>query len=310
MDKQILFSILIPAYKISFLRQCLRSILNQSYNLFEIIILDDCSPYGIKGVIDEFRSDKIRYYRNEINCGALNVVDNWNKCLKYASGNYSICMGDDDELPSTALEEYVKQIKKYPTVDVFHAKTILINSEGENIDVVNTRKEYESCISFIRHRMDGDLQFVGDFCYRTEKLKEKGGYVKFPLAWCSDDVTAYMMSAKNGIVNLNAPSFYYRVNDFSISTTGNSLMKIKAIEKQRIWLRRFVQTLNYKDIQNQLSQKYVLRNIDTYLDKQKAGCISEDIRRNKQEIMFWLVNKAKYKITNKLFIYAILRAFK
>lgn len=309
-NSKVLFSILIPAYKTTYLRECLKSILEQSYPGYEIIVVDDCSPNDIKGVVDEMASDKIKYFRNERNCGAVDVVDNWNRCLNYATGDFSICIGDDDEFPVNALEEYAKKIAAYPAVDVFHAKTVLIDEKGEKKYIVNTRKEYESCIAFIRHRIDGDLQFVGDFCYRTEKLKAKGGFVKFPLAWGSDDVTAYMMAKEYGVVNLEIPSFYYRVNEYSISSTGNIEIKIKAIERQRKWLRDFVSSLLCNEIPDKLSQQYVLKHLDANLDNKISGLISDDVCVNKMRILYWLKKKSQYRLNKSTIIYGLLRAFR
>ena len=72
-------------------------------------------------VVKSFTNARIRYYVNEKNCGAENVVDNWNICLGYARGDYVICMGDDDKLLSTCLKEYAKLIERYPGLGVYHA---------------------------------------------------------------------------------------------------------------------------------------------------------------------------------------------
>lgn len=96
------FSITIPAFKRAFLHEAIESCLAQTYEDFELIIVDDASPEDLKSVVDQFDDKRIRFYRNEKNCGALNVVDNWNKCLAYAKGDYVICMGDDEQLHRTA----------------------------------------------------------------------------------------------------------------------------------------------------------------------------------------------------------------
>ena len=84
------FSITIPAYKQKYLSEAIESCLAQTYQEFEVIIVDDASPEYLKSVVDKFDDTRIRYYRNEKNCGALNVVDNWNICLSYATGDYVI----------------------------------------------------------------------------------------------------------------------------------------------------------------------------------------------------------------------------
>ena len=116
------FSIVIPAYKNNFLSEAIKSVLNQTYLDFELIIVDDCSPEDLKTVVDQFNDKRIQYYRNKKNCGAINVVDNWNICLSLCNGEYIICMGDDDLILPNCLEEYAKLMAKYPGLGVYHAE--------------------------------------------------------------------------------------------------------------------------------------------------------------------------------------------
>ena len=146
------FSILIPAYKSNFLYECIESVLVQTYIKFELIIVDDDSPNNIYEIVTMFNDSRIKYYRNHKNCGALNVVDNWNKCLSYATGDYVICMGDDDILCENCLEEYKKLIDKYPSLNVFHGRTEIINEKSEFVRLTEARPEYESVYSLIWHR--------------------------------------------------------------------------------------------------------------------------------------------------------------
>lgn len=67
------FSITIPAYKQKYLYEAIESCLAQTYEDFELIIVDDASPEDLKSVVDQFDDKRIRFYRNEKNCGALNV---------------------------------------------------------------------------------------------------------------------------------------------------------------------------------------------------------------------------------------------
>lgn len=84
------FSVAIPAYKRRYLYEAITSVLSQTYQEFELIIVDDCSPEDIKSVVDQLTDGRIRYYRNERNCGAENVVDNWNICLNYCRDCWEI----------------------------------------------------------------------------------------------------------------------------------------------------------------------------------------------------------------------------
>ena len=69
------FTIAIPCYKNKFLKEALDSILIQTYNNYEIIILNDKSPYDIDSIVSNYHDKRIRYYKNEINCGAFNIIN-------------------------------------------------------------------------------------------------------------------------------------------------------------------------------------------------------------------------------------------
>ena len=87
MNKEILFTVTIPAYKRKFFKEAIVSILEQTYPNWELVIVDDASPEDLNSVVREFDDSRIKYYRNDKNIGAENVVENWNKCLNYAKGD-------------------------------------------------------------------------------------------------------------------------------------------------------------------------------------------------------------------------------
>jgi len=82
--------------------ECIRSILNQTYDNFEILIYNDGSVDSTKKVLEQFKSNKnIKIYNNKINQGALYGRYNLNKL---AQGEIVSFVGLDDKLRSDALE--------------------------------------------------------------------------------------------------------------------------------------------------------------------------------------------------------------
>ena len=66
------------------LEEAIKSCLSQTYKNFELVIVDDFSPEDLKSIVAPFLSDeRVRYYRNEKNFGAVDVVDNWNRALSF-----------------------------------------------------------------------------------------------------------------------------------------------------------------------------------------------------------------------------------
>lgn len=257
-------SVLIPAYKDAYLKEAVESVIDQTYDLWELVVVDDNSPNNIRGIIDSFYDSRIRYYRNDSGFGAFHVVGNWNKCLSYASGDYVVCMGDDDKLAPKCLENYVRLITKYPHLDVFHTKLEKID-ESSTICYINDRdqrSEYEDAYVFMSERFQGRNQFIGDYLFRTEALRAKGGFVDFPCAWFSDEITVVMMIGDKGIANVQETGFFYRINRYSISSNStNTNRKIEAIHKAKGWYEEYLRNVplvsSQKKVLCELLRKYV-----------------------------------------------------
>lgn len=304
-------SVTIPTYKSRFLKESIRSVLNQTYSDFELIIVDDASPENILGIVAQFDDSRIRYYRNDRNCGAINVVDNWNKCLEYAKGDYIICMGDDDLLLPNCLEEYSKLINQYPGLGVYHAWTEIIDENSEFSNITAARCEFESVYSLIWHRWDNrKLQFIGDFLFDTKLLKQNGGFYKLPLAWGADDISAIIAAKLFGIANTQKPCFCYRSNSLTISNTGNSVIKMRAIMEEEKWYKSFLE----EKPTTELDMKYwkCINDILPHVFMKKKGLtIAKALKGNSLfRLIYWIKNRKKYDLTARILIYSLVQSFK
>ena len=298
------FSILVPAYKQEFLDKALQSILNQSCGSWELIILNDCSPDDIRNTVSVYQDSRISYYENAENCGAVNVVDNWNKCLSYASGEYVICMGDDDKLDENALAQYNHYIDRFPSCDVFHTPSIKIDEQGQPLYVTNKRPEYESATSWLRHRLLGEEQFIGDYCFKRSTLNSLGGFVKLPLAWGSDDLTALACAKNNGIVNLQRPVFFYRESSRTISRTGNAELKMLALRQCEDFFRSFLSE-ECDDSLESLEKAGAFLKIGNYFFMRKMFTIAEDLSGRRSHFFKWYSMRKKYQISVPQLIMAL-----
>lgn len=110
-----LVSVLIPTYNYArFLDEAIQSVLDQTYQHFEIVIVDNNSTDDTAQVVSKYLSDnRVKYYRNERNLG---LVGNWNKCVEYASGEFVKFLMADDKFKPELLEEFLDIMKRYPKV--------------------------------------------------------------------------------------------------------------------------------------------------------------------------------------------------
>lgn len=305
------FSVGIPAYKSHFLYECISSILNQSYPEFELIIINDFSPHPIDKIVAQFNDNRIRYFKNDKNIGAENVANNFNNCLEKAQGDFFILMGDDDKMEPDYLEEFSKLILKYPNLDVFHCRSTIIDENSQPITLTPSWPEYESVYDNMWHRMnESRVQFIADFVFRTSVLKNNGGFYFLPLAWGTDDITAYIAIDNKGIAHVNKPVLNYRRHPFTISSIGNHELKIKAIMLKQVWFNNFllIKPHLHDDliIYNDLCQ-----NINKLIQKQKIYTITSSLKGHffKNSIIY-IYKRKKFNISVIEIIYSFIEYFK
>lgn len=92
------FSVIIVAYNIEkYIDEAIKSVLNQSFDNYEIIIIDDCSTDGTQEVINKYSSSKnVKIYQTKKNTGTAGGPRNLG--IKYAQGEYILFLDGDDKL--------------------------------------------------------------------------------------------------------------------------------------------------------------------------------------------------------------------
>lgn len=223
-----LFSFVLPAYKSRFLKEALDSILAQTYIDFELIIVDDASPENIKGIVDLYDDLRLLYYRNPENIGGKDLVAQWNHSISFAKGDYIILASDDDKYAPEYLEEIERMIRRFPDVNVFRPRISYINtnseviySEPESNDIILSR------LGYLQRMVEGKLMSgVPQYVFKRKALIENQGFVNFPMAWASDDVTVVALADK-GLAIVNKPLFYFRYSDINISGRSDTIQTMR-----------------------------------------------------------------------------------
>jgi len=131
-------SVIIPNYNHShFLKDRIDSIINQSFQDFELIILDDCSNDHSRNLIEKYRSNlkvsSIIY--NEANSGSTFVQ--WKKGIELAKGKYIWIAESDDLADERLLENLVPVLNDNTNAGLIFCNSVIINIEGKIIGNTN-----------------------------------------------------------------------------------------------------------------------------------------------------------------------------
>lgn len=97
-------SICVPTYNgEEYLAECLDSILNQTYQQLEVLVVDDCSSDRTQEIVWKYeeQDSRVKLVVNEENLG---LVGNWNECLKLAKGRWVKLHFQDDVMEQETIE--------------------------------------------------------------------------------------------------------------------------------------------------------------------------------------------------------------
>lgn len=114
MNNQPLVSVLMTSYnREKYIAEAIESVLNSTYQNFELIIVDDCSTDSTVAIAKEYldKDHRIQLYVNEKN---IQQFPNRNKAASYAAGKYIKYLDSDDRIYDWGLEYCVDMIEKYP----------------------------------------------------------------------------------------------------------------------------------------------------------------------------------------------------
>lgn len=106
-----LVSIIMPSYNTAaYIKETINSVISQTYQQWELIIVDDCSTDNTDEIVDSFLKDpRIRYMKNERNSGA---AVSRNRAIREARGKWIAFLDSDDLWMSEKLEKQIAFMKR------------------------------------------------------------------------------------------------------------------------------------------------------------------------------------------------------
>lgn len=134
-----LVSVLLVTYNLqNYVERAVKSVLDQTYDNFQIILVDDYSSDGTWGRVQQFRS-RVKLIRHKKRCfisAALNTA------LKHAVGDYIVRLDGDDKMYATLIDREVKFLEDYPELGYVHCDYHVVDETGKRMKKPKLR-EYD-----------------------------------------------------------------------------------------------------------------------------------------------------------------------
>lgn len=121
-------SVVMPVYGVEkFVAAAVESVLAQSYEDFELLVVDDCSPDRSVEICQQYADPRIRIIRHEFNRGLAGAR---NTGVRHATGDYLGFLDSDDLWTPDKLERHVAHLDARPEVGVSFSRSAFVDEEG------------------------------------------------------------------------------------------------------------------------------------------------------------------------------------
>ncbi|MBD1847730.1 glycosyltransferase family 2 protein [Cyanobacteria bacterium FACHB-63] len=171
-------TIAIPTYNRSdLLKISLKSVLEQDYTDFQVIVLDNASTDDTEAVVHSFADSRITYVRNETNIG---IFRNFARAIELNSSPYLTTLPDDDTLLPGFLRQSVLALDNHPLAAFSVAGAKGIDSKGMSVPLPNDPppEGLITGLDYLHEIVAGRnwVLYVPSVMYRAEALSAVGAF--------------------------------------------------------------------------------------------------------------------------------------
>jgi glycosyltransferase involved in cell wall biosynthesis len=213
-----------------YLIKAIESVLSQTYDYMELIIIDDGSDDGSRSIIEKYspRANVFSVFQKNKGLNASNNV-----AFKMARGKYIMRLDADDFLAPQAVEIMTSELERNSDCALVFPDYYLVDKEEKVIEQV-IRHNFEKDVSLLDQPAHGACTLI-----RKSILESIGGYDQTFSIQDGYDLWLNIID-KYPVRNVNLPLFYYRRHDKSITSNEKKLLqtrgqiKAKHVQKRQL----------------------------------------------------------------------------
>jgi teichuronic acid biosynthesis glycosyltransferase TuaG len=206
-----LVSIITPSYNASkFIEECIRSVLDQSYTNWELIIVDDCSSDNSCEMIRKYNDKRIQLFELDSNVGAAEAR---NVAIRQAKGKYIAFLDSDDLWEPQKLEKQISFMQKKDIVFSFSTYQPM-SEDGSKLYSIIYAPKIVAYSSYLKNTIIGCLTVVID--------REKTGDFEMPNIRSSHDMALWLLIMRRGF---DAYGLDENLAKYRIVSTSNTASK-------------------------------------------------------------------------------------
>ncbi len=225
--------IIIPTYnRKHYLEQALGSVLLQTHQDFNVLVIDNGSTDGTAEFMTSVKDQRVRYLRNKENIGMIGSV-NKGVALFSEAVDWCTILSDDDALNEGCLERLLKTAFDTKARSIVHAHRIFIDDQCLRIREARLSPREETALDYLdlRSRSRRETYLTG-VLFNRKSFQKIGGYPAFVSGIGSDDAFIFALALQDRLVFEPAATVSIRIHAGAESRSGrDGIAKLKAIKE-------------------------------------------------------------------------------
>ncbi|MBT6448627.1 MAG: glycosyltransferase, partial [Flavobacteriaceae bacterium] len=196
----------------NFLHESIKSILNQTFKDFDLLILDNGSTNETSSVIDSFSDSRITCVKNH-----TNNLEFINKAFNYTKNDFLMIFHDDDIMEPNMIEEMIKIIKSDKEINTISCSINLINSNSKNLNKVRPRiikdKVWKKKSFIKQYLFSGDIIPCPSTIFKSSLIKKHDLKYDWKVGPAVDLFLFFQINLLKGkMILLKKPLLNYRIH--------------------------------------------------------------------------------------------------
>lgn len=310
-------SVIVPVYKVEpYIHQCIDSILNQTFNDFELILVDDGSPDKCGEICDEYAKQDSRIKVIHKENGGLSDARNFG--IDVAKGDYITFVDSDDDIDKNMYQDMICFLEKneldiiccdtylvrgnkkkfrprYDNNKIFNQNEAIIEILNGNLDNAAWNKIYKRYlfknIRYPKGRIYEDVATT----YKLVYLANKVGYLKKPYYYYYKRKGSIVASAFNSKSRYDCFLGYKERVEFAVK---NNIICLNDCRRLSIETALSTLTAFYANKESETSERF--RNVVNFI-KDNQSIMEKNKLKTKHKVLLWGFNNTN--IINKIYAF-------
>lgn len=253
-------AIIIPFYKMDFITETLNALSVQTDKRFTVYIGNDASTKDIEPLLALYPTLTIVYQYFDTNFGGHDLVGQWLRCIAMMQKEeWFILLGDDDMLEDKVVEDFYNNLPFFANqTHLIRFASQLIDDHAKTISVSYAHPLWETGVdAYMRKLLGQTRSSLSEYIFNKQRF-DQIGFVKYPLAWSTDDRAVADFGAKYPIYSINTSKVLVRISGVNISGTN----KNEDIKQIALLQQRFDFYMQFQHKLNKEQKRQVLHDID------------------------------------------------